>query len=69
MDRDAIVAILKKHIFPEPSANIVCDVTGFDEAAAEIQELLKFRCTICGWPVDTSAKPVFPRAKQLNNGA
>jgi hypothetical protein len=36
MNRDTIIAVLKKHIYADPSANIVCDVGGFEEAADAI---------------------------------
>ena len=36
MTREQIIAILKQHIWPNPSANVVCDVEGFEEAADAI---------------------------------
>lgn len=39
MNRDTLIATMKHHIYPDPSANIVCDVGGFEEAANAILAL------------------------------
>lgn len=38
--RTAIIEALNKNVFPNPSANIVCDLEGIDDAADAIMKLL-----------------------------
>lgn len=38
--REQILKALKQHIFPNPSANVVCDVEGFEDAATAILALI-----------------------------